>query len=265
MVISGTGDTFPVKLTGCLQRAKSCVVLTGAGISAESGVPTFRDPDTGLWSTFNLEELATPEGFMKNPRKVWEWYQYRREIIKGVKPNPGHYALVELEDYYEEFWLITQNIDGLHALAGSKNILELHGNIHRNKCFNEGTIIPVPYTDTGKDLPEGNESPPRCPKCQGFIRPDIVWFNELLPEYELGKADEVSSKCDIFISAGTSAIVYPAADLPLIAKRAGAYVIEINVEETAISPYVDITILGKTGIILPRLVQLLKDPADAQV
>ncbi len=252
MVISGIEGSFPIELINCLRTAKSCVVLTGAGISAESGIPTFRDPENGIWATFNLEELATPEGFVKNPKKVWEWYRYRRETIKGVKPNPGHYALVQLEDYYEDFWLITQNIDGLHALAGSKNILELHGNVHRNKCFNEGTII--------KDLPEGDESSPRCPNCHGFIRPDVVWFNELLPEYELSKANEVSSQCDIFISAGTSAIVYPAADLPLIAKKTGAYVIEINVEETPISAYVDITILGKTGIVLPRLVQVLRSP-----
>ena len=254
MVISGIEGSFPIELINCLRTAKSCVVLTGAGISAESGIPTFRDPKNGIWATFNLEELATPEGFMKNPKKVWEWYRYRRETIKSVKPNPGHYALVQLEDYYEGFWLITQNIDGLHALAGSKNILELHGNIHRNKCFEEGTIV--------KDLPEGDESPPRCPNCHGFLRPDVVWFNELLPEYELRKANEVASRCDVFISAGTSAIVYPAADLPLIAKKAGAYVIEINVEETAISPYVDVTILGKTGIVLPRLVQLLRSPSS---
>ncbi|HHT9124966.1 MAG TPA: SIR2 family NAD-dependent protein deacylase [Candidatus Brocadiia bacterium] len=247
MVISGIEGSFPIELINCLRTAKSCVVLTGAGISVESGVPTFRDPKNGIWATFNLEELATPEGFIKNPKKVWEWYQYRRETIKGIKPNPGHYALVELESYYKDFWLITQNIDGLHALAGSKNILELHGNIHRNKCFNEGTIV--------KDLPEGDESPPRCPNCHGFLRPDVVWFNELLPEYELSKANEVSSQCDIFISVGTSAIVYPAADLPLIAKRSGAYVIEVNVEETAISACVDVTILGKTGVVLPRLVE----------
>ncbi len=249
MVISGIEGTFPAELINSLKAAKFCAVLTGAGISAESGIPTFRDPKNGIWATFNLEELATPEGFIKNPKKVWEWYRYRRETIKYVKSNPGHYALVQLEDYYEDFWLITQNIDGLHALAGSKNILELHGNIHRNKCFNEGTII--------KDLPEGNESPPRCPNCHGFLRPDVVWFNELLPEYELRKANEIAAKCDIFISAGTSAIVYPAADLPLIAKKAGAYVIEVNHEETAISPYVDITLLGKTGTVLPRLVELL--------
>src|SRR3972149_8855844 len=171
MVISGIEGSFPIELINCLRTAKSCVVLTGAGISAESGIPTFRDPENGIWATFNLEELATPEGFMKNPKKVWEWYRYRRETIKYVRPNPGHYALVQLEDYYADFWLITQNIDGLHALAGSKNILELHGNIHRSKCFNEGMII--------KDLPKGNESPPRCPHCHGFIRPDVVWFNEL--------------------------------------------------------------------------------------
>ena len=256
IISSGTEDTLPAELVNRLRTAKFCVVLTGAGISAESGVPTFRDADNGLWSTFNLEELATPEGFIKNPQKVWEWYQHRRETIKDVKPNPGHYALAQLEDYYEEFCLITQNIDGLHVLAGSKNILELHGNIHRNKCFEEGTII--------KDLPKGDESPPRCPNCQGFIRPDVVWFNELLPGYELSKANEVSSQCNVFISAGTSAIVYPAADLPLIAKKAGAYVIEVNVEKTAISAHVDTTILGRTGIILPRLARILREPANTE-
>lgn len=256
VIINGTEGVYPAELINRLKTAKSCVVLTGAGISAESGVPTFRDAETGLWSTFNLEELATPEGFMKNPKKVWEWYQYRRGMVKDVKPNPGHYALAQLENYYEDFWLITQNIDGLHALAGSKNILELHGNIHRNKCFKEGTII--------EELPEGDESPPRCPNCGSYIRPDVVWFHELLPEYELSKANEVALQCDVFISAGTSAIVYPATDLPLIAKRSGTYVIEINLEETPITPFVDATILGKSGAILPRIVELLKDTAEAQ-
>jgi len=240
---------IPEETINALRKAKSCVVLTGAGVSAESGVPTFRDAVTGTWSNFNIEDFATPEAFRKNPKKVWDWYEYRRGLLKDIKPNPGHYAIAELERVYPDFWLVTQNIDGLHHRAGNKNVLEIHGNILRNKCFEENTII--------DDISNSKETPPRCPSCGSYVRPDVVWFHEPLPEYEMEKSVEVSSKCGLFIVAGTSAVVYPAAELPIVAKRAGAYVIEVNIEKTSISEQADLTFLGKTGSVLPKLAENL--------
>lgn len=241
---------FPEKLIERLLSADSCVVLTGAGVSAESGVPTFRDAVNGTWSRFNVEEFGTPDAFKRDPKKVWEWYEYRRMQASDIKPNPGHYAFAQLEKIFPEFWLITQNVDGLHKKAGSKNILALHGDIYKNKCFEEDIYI--------EDLPESDEKPPRCPNCGGYIRPAVVWFHEPLPEQEIKKAIEKTSDCDVFIVAGTSAVVYPAAELPIIAKRNGAYVIEVNLEQTPISDQLDITILGKTGEVMPELVRTLE-------
>ncbi len=238
---------FPEETIVRFRRARSCVMLTGAGVSAESGVPTFRDAISGTWSNFNVEEFATPEAFRKNPKKVWEWYEYRRNLLKDINPNQGHYAIAELERIYSDFWLVTQNIDGLHRKAGNKNVLEIHGNIYRNKCFEENTIV--------DNISVGEEVPPKCPNCGSYVRPDVVWFYEPLPKYEMEKAIEVSSRCDVFIVAGTSAIVYPAAELPIVAKNAGAYVMEINIEKTLISTQRDVTILGKTGIVLPKLTE----------
>jgi len=238
---------FSTRLLGRLKGAQSVVVLTGAGVSAESGISTFRDPD-GLWANFKPEELATPEAFKKNPKMVWEWYAWRREKIKLVRPNPGHYALAEMEKIFPKFSLITQNVDGLHYVAGSKNVLELHGNINRNKCFS-----------CEKIYPEGVESeqiPPKC-SCGGFLRPDVVWFGELLPSGILEKSYQLSQSCDLFFSIGTSALVHPAASLPVYAKKSGAYLVEINPGPTEISYLVDETILGKSGEVLPNLVSAL--------
>lgn len=244
------GHNLPERLIERLLSARSCVVLTGAGVSAESGVPTFRDALNGTWSRFNVEEFATPDAFKRDPKKVWEWYEQRRMHASDIKPNPGHYAFVQLEKMFPDFWLITQNVDGLHQKAGTKNIMALHGDIYKNKCFKEDIYI--------ERVPESDEKPPRCPNCGGYIRPAVVWFHEPLPEAEMKKAREVSLNCDIFIVAGTSAVVYPAAELPIIAKRNGAYVIEVNLEQTAISDQVDITILGKTGEVMPELVRTLE-------
>ncbi len=232
-----------------LKSAKKVVVLTGAGVSAESGVSTFRDPQ-GLWANFKPEELATPEAFRRNPKMVWEWYAWRRAKIKEVKPNPGHYALAEMEKIFPEFALITQNVDGLHHLAGSKNILELHGNIRRNKCFQCEKLFLQEI--------ESKEIPPRC-GCGGFLRPDVVWFGELLPVGVMEKSYELSQNCELFFSIGTSALVQPAASLPIYAKRSGAYVVEINPQATEISYLVDETLLGKSGEVLPQIVSALKN------
>ena len=240
---------FPEKLVHTLRKAENVVVMTGAGISSESGVPTFRDARTGLWAQYRPEELATPRAFKEDPRLVWEWYTWRREIISQAEPNPGHTSLVILEKNLPNFTLITQNVDGLHQKAGSQNIIELHGNINRNKCFLENVIIEA--------LPRPDESPPRCPFCGGYVRPDVVWFGESLPAESLRRAWEVSARCEVFFSVGTSALVQPAASLPMTAKDNHAIVVEVNVAATPLTMRADYSFMGPSGELLPRLVELI--------
>ncbi|MGH2574247.1 MAG: SIR2 family NAD-dependent protein deacylase [Ignavibacteria bacterium] len=234
---------FSNLLINNLLKANVVSVLTGAGISAESGVPTFRDPG-GIWEKYRPEELANFEAFLSNPDFVWSWYQHRREIMQSVNPNSGHFAIAEMESLFPEFNLITQNIDNLHRRAGSKKVTELHGNIERNYCtgcrkfyndisFNQKTVL-------------------KC-ECGGLIRPDVVWFGEILPFDALNYAEDCARKSDVFFTIGTSAEVYPAASLPLIAKHCGAYVVEINVKPTSISYDVDEVIEGKSGEVLKEL------------
>ncbi len=241
---------FSQKLIQKLKSAKSVTVLTGAGISAESGVPTFRGAD-GLWKKFKPEELATFDAFIRNPELVWEWYNYRRKLIMEVKPNPGHYALVELENLFPDFTLITQNVDNLHRRAGSKNVVELHGNIEKNYCIKCGRR----YDDINLAL---EMKIPKC-DCGGLIRPDVVWFGEFLPPDAWEKAEMAVSRCEVLFSIGTSGIVYPAASLPQIAKRSGAYIVEINIERTELSWFMDEVIIGKAGEVLPEIVKKLKE------
>ena len=240
---------LPGDLIEALRTAERVVVLTGAGISAESGVPTFRDAQTGIWRQYDPRELATPQAFARNPRLVWEWYEWRRQLIEKAKPNAGHYALVDLEQHTPEFLLVTQNIDGFHWAAGSRDMVELHGNIARTKCYDEGILV-----DRWEDI---GEVPPHCPHCGGYLRPDVVWFGEGIPAHALDRALEASLSCDLFVCVGTSAVVAPAASLPLIAKRHGARVAEINREQTAVTMMVDWSIRGKAGEILPDLVRRL--------
>ena len=235
------------KLISKLKNAESVAVFTGAGISAESGVPTFRGDD-GIWKTFKPEELASFDAFIRNPDLVWEWYKHRKTIIAAIQPNPGHYALAEMEQLYGSFTVITQNIDNLHQRAGSKNVHELHGNIERNYCIACGKYF------SNEDILQYDRAP-RCASCNGLIRPDVVWFGELLPVDEWNASVTAAGRADIFFSIGTSAIVYPAASLPTIAKREGAYVVEINVEPTEFSNKADEVLLGKSGEILPQLLE----------
>lgn len=237
-----------VEFKKVLRTAKHVAVLTGAGVSAESGVPTFRGTD-GLWKKFRPEELATFEAFMANPALVWEWYNYRRELIKKVEPNPGHYALVEMAGYFDKFTLITQNVDGLHKQAGSAQVYELHGNIRRNRCLKCGA------TDYRDDYAK---FPPLC-NCGGNLRPDVVWFGEMLPEKELSESMAAARNCDLFFSVGTSAAVQPAASLPIIARQNGAYVVEINPEPSEISTICNLVLKGKSGEILPKIVTMIKE------
>ncbi|MDQ7038860.1 MAG: NAD-dependent deacylase [Aquificota bacterium] len=209
------------------------VALTGAGISAESGVPTFRGEE-GLWKRYDPSRLATPEAFQRDPKTVWEWYAWRREVIAKAEPNEAHRTLADLERE-KGLWVITQNVDGLHQRAGSKKVIELHGNIWRVRCLSCGAR----FYDRRVPL---KEIPPRCGKCGGLLRPDVVWFGEPLPEDALRKAYDLSARAEVFLVIGTSATVYPAAELPLIAKRSGAKVIEINPEETPLTPFADLSI-----------------------
>ncbi len=225
-------------------------MLTGAGVSSESGVPTFRDAQTGLWAKFSPEELATPSAFRRNPKLVWEWYAWRRKLVADAQPNPAHIALVEMERLFPDFHLLTQNVDGLHQHAGSRNVIELHGNLTRTKCFAEGTIV-ASWTDTG-------EVPPRCPNCGGLLRPDVVWFEEPMPEAEMEQALRASTDCEVFLSVGTSTVVYPAASLPFEAKRSGATVVEINPQATPFTAQAHFTLAGAAGVVLPELVASLR-------
>jgi NAD-dependent deacetylase len=240
---------FPKEFLDALKRAKKVAVLTGAGISAESGVPTFRGSE-GLWAKFKPEELATVEAFMGNPKLVWEWYLHRRELMSQVSPNPGHLALVEMENYFEDFTLITQNVDGLHRMAGSKNLLEIHGNIQKNKCFDCGRAFEG-------DINLDSGGLPSC-RCGGKIRPDVVWFGEMLPEKEIEAAFEAAMRAELFFSCGTSGLVHPAASMPMTARRNGAYLVEINLEPTPLTEFANFSIKGKSGEILPEIVRILK-------
>ncbi len=228
-----------------LREARHVAVLTGAGMSAESGVPTFRDALNGLWSDFRPEDLATPEAFKRNPRLVWDWYAARRAQVSQVMPNAGHEALARLARRYTRFTVITQNVDGLHQAAGSRDVIELHGNLRRVKCFERGHLAET-WEETG-------EVPPRCPQCRGQLRPDVVWFGEALPEAELDRAIEATLNCDVFLSIGTSALVYPAAGMPVAALEAGQPVIEINPERTSLSARATWFVAGKSGMVLPAL------------
>ncbi|HRF44717.1 MAG TPA: NAD-dependent deacylase [Candidatus Competibacteraceae bacterium] len=236
---------IPSELITCLRAAHRIAVLTGAGISAESGVPTFREAQTGLWARYNPEELATPEAFQRDPKLVWEWYAWRQARVRQAKPNPGHLALVDIERHAGEFSLITQNVDGLHRRAGSHQVLELHGNLFRAKCFNEDRPV--------ENWPDSDDIPPRCPRCGGLLRPDVVWFGESLPVAVLRAAEQAAANANVFLSIGTSSLVYPAADLPFIALKSGAAVVEINPQPTPLSPHATFSLNGASGIILPAL------------
>jgi len=244
---------IPDTLISRLTSAGAVTFFTGAGVSAESGVPTFRGTD-GIWAKFKPEELANLSAFMKNPELVWEWYRARKTIIATVRPNAGHFALAAMEALFPGCTLITQNIDNLHRRAGSRHILELHGNIERNYCLKCG----APYGD--EDLPQ-TEGVPRCSRagCAGLIRPDVVWFGEMLPEDEWDAAVRASAAADVFFSVGTSGIVYPAASLPLTAKQQGAFLVEINPEPTSLTRSVDLFLQGLSGEILPAIVERVKE------
>jgi NAD-dependent deacetylase len=227
-----------------LASARNVTVLTGAGISADSGVPTFRGAD-GLWRNYRAEDLATPEAFARDPRVVWEWYSWRRELIATKRPNPAHEAVVELERRNKRFWLITQNVDGLHRAAGSQRLSEIHGNIWKVRCTGCGVV------SDNREIPLSIL--PTCRQCHALLRPHIVWFGESLWEEDLRRCDEALRVCDLLLVIGTSGVVYPAASFASVAKNAGALVIEINLDSTPQSNLVDLSLQGRAKDLVPLL------------
>lgn len=252
MTNSDTSIPSLQSLISTLRSAQRIIALTGAGISAESGIPTFRDPQSGLWAKYDPTQLATVEAFERHPKLVWDWYEWRREMCRRVKPNAGHYALAEMARRFPTWVIITQNIDGLHHLAGSPDVIELHGNLQRNKCSREGIVI------NRAEARAASEGMLACPRCGAYLRPDVVWFDETLPRDALERAFREATQCDVFFSIGTSGLVEPAASLPRLAKRAGAFLVEINLEETPLSAIADVVLRGKAGEILPELARQLQ-------
>jgi len=244
---------IPQELAQALNRSTHTVVLTGSGTSAESGIPTFRDAQTGLWAQYRPEDLATPEAFDRNPQLVWDWYAWRRELVAGADPNPGHDAIAELAVLVDRFTLITQNVDGLHQRAGSKDVIEFHGNIMLSRCTSGHPAA---------DITDSDERPPRCGQCGALLRPGVVWFGESIPETAMQRALDATRTCDTFFAVGTSAQVQPAAGLALLAKQNGATLIEINPAETPLTSACDYSLTGPSGEILPHLVTVLKSLHD---
>ena len=243
----------PTDLLNALRDAQHLVVFTGAGVSAESGVSTFRDALTGLWARFDPMQLATPEAFLADPALVWGWYEWRRQLLLKAHPNPAHQAIVKLAEQVPKLTVITQNVDDLHERAGSHNVLHLHGSIFKPRCFNCAkpyTLAAAPAMSHEQALP-----PPLCPDCQGMIRPGVVWFGEALPQAEMEAAFTAAEHCDVLLSIGTSGVVQPAAQIPQLALRGGAWVAHINPEPVNCQHPRELSLVGAAGHILPLLLQ----------
>lgn len=251
-----TTDTLIQQAADLIRNSTKLVVLTGAGVSKESGVPTFRDSMGGLWAEYDPLKLATPQAFRATPKLVWDFYEYRRSIVADATPNAGHHALAALERRFPELPIITQNVDDLHEAAGSSHVIHLHGHINLNRCSANCQGSPTILGDA-EIVWGGEDEPPRCPHCGSPVRPDVVWFGEMLPFDQLDEAKQVSARADLMLVIGTSGVVMPAADMPALAKRAGAKIIEINPEKTSITPIADLWLQGSSGEILPRLVAAL--------
>ena len=248
--------TIPQKLIDILLQAQHLVILTGAGVSAESGIPTFRDTLTGLWENFDAEQLACEDGFSADPALVWGWYEWRRHRVPKAQPNPAHQTIAQLAERVPKLTLITQNVDDLHERAGNQNVLHLHGSLHHPRCF----ACEEPHVFQELDeairaiqLKESRIEPPRCPLCGERIRPGVVWFGESLPMDNWNQAVTASLHCDLMLIVGTSGLVWPAADLPYKADSAGACVVQINPTITSFNGIATFNLCGKAGDILPKL------------
>lgn len=238
---------FDPTLVAALRDARHVCVLTGAGVSAESGVPTFREAQQGLWAKYDPLQLATPEAFERDPELVWRWYRWRRELVSQAEPNDGHRALAKLQDLVPRLTLVTQNVDGLHQRAGSRDVIEFHGNIFSNRCFADNRLVEC----------EDDAAVPTCPACGAPARPGVVWFGETIPEAALNASFTAAADCDVFLSVGTSSLVYPAAGLGAIAQEAGAITIEVNPNPTEQSEVFMAALRGNSGVILPKLLESL--------
>ncbi len=242
---------FPEKFIDRLKKAENIVFFTGAGISAESGVPTFRGKD-GIWNKLKPEELANFDAFLRNTDMVWEWYQHRRKIVRETGPNPAHKTIAEFEKYFSNVTVVTQNVDNLHKRAGSSKIYELHGNIERNYC------IDCKKWFNNVEIDESKKGAIKCDECGGLIRPDVVWFGEYLPQQEFQKSELEAERSDICFVVGTSAIVYPAAYIPLTAAQSGSYIVEVNIEETEFTRNAHFSMFGEAGKMLPKVLEEVK-------
>ena len=235
------------ELLAAFRDARHVCVLTGAGVSAESGVPTFREAQSGLWAKYDPLELATPEAFARDPELVWRWYRWRRELVSRAEPNAAHVALARLQALVPRLTLITQNVDGLHQRAGSKDVIEFHGNIFVNRCQVEQCAV-----DCDDDV-----AVPKCPGCGGHVRPGVVWFGEAIPESALNQSFAAAADCDLFVAAGTSSLVYPAAGLADAAAEAAAITVEVNPNPTEQSDSFTAALRGNAGTVLPELIESL--------
>ena len=238
---------IPEALATALRDARHVCALTGAGVSAESGVPTFREAQDGLWAQYEPTQLATPEAFLADPTLIWRWYRWRRDLVAEAIPNPGHVALAKLADLIPRLTLVTQNVDNLHQRAGSRDVIEFHGNIFEDRCFADGSL------QTGDD----STAVPVCGECGSNLRPGVVWFGESIPEHALNESCAAATNCDLFLSVGTSSLVYPAAGLVELAKQNGALVAEINPNPTLNAAAFDFSIAANSGVALPELVNCL--------
>jgi NAD-dependent deacetylase len=248
---------IPTELIEKIRKAQHLVVVTGAGVSAESGIPTFRDALTGLWRNYVAEELASANGFRKSPALVWGWYEWRRNMVLQAKPNAAHEAIAQLATKVPKLTLVTQNVDDLHERAGSVDVLHLHGSLHAPRCF----ACARPHNFVKDSIPELTEEkriePPRCSHCGGKIRPGVVWFGENLPEKIFQQAEAAAGHCDVMLVVGTSGLVYPAANIPLIAIRKQAATVQINPTSTDFDSFVTYNLVGKAGEILPAILEKL--------
>ena len=246
-----------------LAGARNVVAFTGAGMSRESGVPTFREAQTGLWARYDPMELATPEAFLRHPARVFGWYLWRFKLVRRVAPHAGHRALPMLAGHFGTLTVVTQNVDGLHRRAGSTEVIELHGALGAFRCFDHGHPYDIARLDRLLALPDGDVEPPPCEVCGSPIRPGVVWFGEGLPAEAVRRAWEAAEQCDVLLTVGTSALVYPAAEVPHVALRCGAAVIEINPEPTPFTPHAALAWQASAGQALPLLAQRLGAPGGA--
>ena len=248
---------LPKALLAVLASRPRLAILTGAGVSAESGIPTFREAQSGLWARFSPQELATPEAFSENPQRVWDWYRWRRELVQQGQPNAAHISIAELQVKLNHCAIVTQNVDGLQQRAGATQVTELHGNLWRQRCVAEcghiATIEAAVVVETGEL--------PHCPQCGELLRPDVVWFGETLPDQAMAEAAYAIKTADMVLVCGTSNIVYPAASLPLEALRLGKIVVEINPEKTPLSAKANYFLKAPASLVLPLLSNYLVKPS----